>query len=84
MITPTLNLNGSSADDLIVPRLEAVNLIADAMGMLRKVTPHGRDYPANPQKCVEDREEHLLILQALQDIKDTIHADALAIHRQRP
>ncbi len=84
MITPTLNINGSSADDLIVPRLEAVNLIADAMAMLRKVTPNGRDYPANPQKCVEDREEHRLVLQALQDIKDTIHADALAIHKQRP
>lgn len=82
MITPTLNINGSSADDLIDPRLHAVNLITDAMASLMKVTPHGRDYPANPQKCVEDREDHRLRLQALRDIKEAIFAEAVAIHRQ--
>ena len=82
MITPILNLNGSSADDLIAPRLNAINLIADAMEALKQVAPHGRDYPTNPQKCVEDRETHYNRLEDLENIKDMILEEALAISRQ--
>ena len=39
MITPQLNINGSSAADLIEPRLKALDHLIDAMEALRQVMP---------------------------------------------
>ena len=42
MIRPTLNINGSSAFDLIDPRRAAMDHLMDAIEALKQVTPHGR------------------------------------------
>lgn len=43
MITPKLNINGSSAQDLIEPRQRAWRQIDDLIDTLQQVTPNGRD-----------------------------------------
>lgn len=82
MISPIININGSSADDLIKPRLMAMDLINDVIEELKRVTPNGRDYPGASYRCQEDREEHYERLRRLQSIREEIFAEALAIKEQ--
>jgi hypothetical protein len=82
MITPTLNLNGSSADDLIDPRMAAYGALRDAIKALQQVTPNGRDYPGDNDQCVTDRGSHYIRLKAINTIAAEIIAEALAIKEQ--
>jgi hypothetical protein len=82
MITPKLNINGSSARDLIDPRQRAWHLIDDLVDTLARVTPHGRDYPSNAVAYTADREEHFERIDALRKLQHTLLHEALAIKDQ--
>lgn len=82
MITPQLNLNGSSADDLIEPRLKADRLLADVLEALSQAVPNGRDYPGNAVACTADREEHYDRIRAIRALQDILIQEALAIKEQ--
>ena len=79
MIRPTLNLNGSSAFDLIDPRRTAMGLIDEVIDALKQATPNGRDYPGDSDRCVVDRETHFARLEAIKALSEAIYAEALAI-----
>lgn len=83
MITPQLNINGSSADDLIDPRLKAMANLDLAIEALSQVTPNGRDYPGNAVACTADREEHYDRLNLIAAIRESIYAEAIAIKQQQ-
>mgnify|MGYP000137249800 CR=1 FL=1 len=82
MISPTLNINGSSADDLINPRLQAMDHLMDAIEALSQAVPNGRDYPGNTTACLADREEHYDRIRAIKAIREAIYAEAIAIKSQ--
>ena len=82
MISPIININGTSADDLIAPRREAMDHLMDAMEALRQVAPNGRDYPGDYDRCTADRETHFIRLEAIKGIREAIYAEAIAINGQ--
>jgi hypothetical protein len=82
MITPKLNINGSSADDLINPRLAAMDCLMDAIEALSQAVPNGRDYPGNSTACLADREEHYDRIKAIKALREAIYAEAIAIKEQ--
>ena len=82
MITPQININGSSAKDLIEPRLAAMDCLMDAIEALSQAVPNGRDYPGNAVACTADREEHYDRIKAIKAIREAIYAEALAIKAQ--
>ena len=82
MITPLLNINGSSADDLINPRLQALDHLMDAIEAMSQAVPNGRDYPGNATACTADREEHYDRIKAIKAIREAIYAEAIAIKEQ--
>lgn len=82
MIRPTLNINGSSADDLIQPRIAAYDALRDAIKALQEVTPNGRDYPGDNDQCVVDRQAHYDRLAAITAIATEIVAEAVLIKEQ--
>lgn len=82
MISPIININGTSADDLIAPRREAMDHLADAIEALTQVTPNGRDYPGDSERCVADREAHFIRLEAIKAIREAVYAEAIAIKGQ--
>lgn len=82
MITPQLNINGTSARDLIEPRREAMDHLMNAIEALSQVVPNGRDYPGNATACTADREEHYDRIKAIKAIREAIYAEALYIHEQ--
>ena len=83
MIRPTLNINGSSADDLIEPRRDASDALQAAIKALQQVTPNGRDYPGQPDQCVADRQAHYDRLAALMAIATEIMSEAIYIKEQK-
>lgn len=82
LITPKLNINGTSARDLIDPRQQAWKAIDDAIDHLQQATPNGRDYPGNNTACVADRELHYDRIKALRDLQAVLLQEALLIQDQ--
>ena len=82
MITPTINPNGSSIDDLIAPRLDAALYLKSAIVALKQVTPNGRDYPGDADRCTADRDEHFDRLVKLRIMLEQIANEALYIKEQ--
>jgi hypothetical protein len=82
MLRPTLNINGTSADDLIEPRRDAYDALQAAIKALQQVTPNGRDYPGDNDQCVADRQTHYTRLAAITAIATEIVAEAVLIKEQ--
>jgi hypothetical protein len=82
MITPKLNINGTSAQDLIDPRQRAWKQIGELIGTLKQITPNGRDYPGNAVACTADREEHYARIAALRALQAELLREAVAIEEQ--
>lgn len=83
MITPKLNPNGSSFEDLIHPRIEALIAIENAIAALKKTAPGGRDYPGDSDACAADREEHYRRIAMLRGMRETIGVEILALIAQK-
>lgn len=82
MINPRINPNGSSIDDLTIPRLKAVDHLLDVIVALSATVPHGRDYPDKIRAYEADRQKHYDRIQRLSAIREEIFAEALAIRKQ--
>ena len=65
MIRPTININGSSIDDLIAPRVDAVLYLKSAIEALRQVTPNGRDYPGDAYVPAKSAVEALNLIELI-------------------
>jgi hypothetical protein len=82
LIRPVLNINGGSVDDLVAPRLRAMDHLMDAIEALKQAAPNGRDYPGEYDRCAEDRAAHYARLSAINAIRDAIYAEAIHIKAQ--
>jgi hypothetical protein len=82
MIRPTLNINGSSAFDLIDPRRTAMDLLLDVIDALKNAAPSGRDYLGDIGRLVEDRDTHFDRLAALHTLREELLDEAVHIQQQ--
>jgi len=82
MIRPILNLNGSSAFDLIDQRRHAMDALLEAIEALKQCTPNGRDYPGHYDRCIADRDTHFDRLAALHTLREELLDEALHIQKQ--
>ena len=82
MIRPVLNINGSSAFDLIDPRRTAMDALMDAIEALKQATPNGRDYIGDNERCLADRTIHFDRLAALHTLREELFDEALHIQQQ--
>jgi len=82
MIRPTLNINGTSAFDLIDQRRHAMDALMDAIEALKQVTPHGRDYPGDYDRCAADRTTHFDRMAVLHTMREELLDEALHVQQQ--
>ena len=82
MIRPIININGSSAFDLIDQRRNAMDALLEAIDALKQCTPNGRDYPGHYDRCIADRETHFDRLSALHAMREELLDEALHIQQQ--
>jgi hypothetical protein len=82
MIRPILNINGSSAFDLIDQRRNAMDALLEAIDALKQLTPNGRDYPGQQDLLAADRALHFDRLAALHTLREELLDEALHIKQQ--
>ena len=82
MIKPIININGSSAFDLIDQRRNAMDALLEAIDALKQLTPNGRDYPGHYDRCIADRETHFDRLSALHAMREELLDEALHTQQQ--
>lgn len=82
MISPIVNINGTSKDDLINPRLAALDHINDVIEELKNITPNGRDYPGDTERCMADRQIHYDRINMLRNLYNHLYEEAIAIKGQ--
>lgn len=81
MITPHVNINGTSRAELVQQRIDACDYLMDAITALQAVAPNGRDYPGNVDRLLHDRQIHFNRLSALRAMHDELRAEAVQIDR---
>jgi len=79
MITPTININGSSIHDLVNPRLAAMDHLMAATEALRQTAPNGRDYPGDHEGLQRDRELHFRRLEEIKCLREELMREAVRI-----
>ena len=82
MIRPILNINGTSGEELIQTRRKAIEALDAAMKALQEMTPNGRDYPGQQERCRADRELHYSRFAQLDAMRNRILDEAVEIMRQ--
>lgn len=83
MIRPILNINGTSAEELIQTRRNAIEALDAVMKALQEMTPNGRDYHGQQDSCRADRELHYSRFAQLDAMRNRILDEAVEIMRQR-
>lgn len=80
---PSIHMNGTSGDDLMLQNLVAQQAIEDAINHLRRAGPNARDfYVQGPDAFVKAQDEHLARLTRLSDVSFEIEQVAMAISEQ--
>ena len=82
MIRPVINNNGTDAFELIDARRTAMDCLMDAIEALKQVTPNGRDYPSEYDRCIADRTTHFDRLAALHTLREELFDEALYIQKE--
>lgn len=82
MIRPILNINGTDAFTLIDKRRDAMDALHDAIDALKQITPNGRDYIGDNERCLADRNTHFDRLAALRVLREELLDEALHIQQQ--
>ena len=82
MIRPIININDSSAFDLIDQRRNAMDALLEAIDALKQLTPNGRDYPGQYDRCIADRDTHFDRLSSLHALREELLDEALHIQQQ--
>jgi hypothetical protein len=79
MTLPTVHLNGTSGDDLLLANREARRAVRVAYDALRETAPHGRDYYPQGDDAIQHAvDEYRSRLAALQGVMTEL--DAIARH----
>lgn len=79
---PSIHLNGTSGATLRREYIAAHNAVNDAYEALTQVTVHGRDYYVQGDGAFQKaREEHLVRLRKLSDVRDELAAIMEALHQ---
>ena len=75
---PTVNMNGSSAHELLDQQLRVLRAVDALWEVMRVAAPHGRDYQYAPERWNDARNDFNDTAEALELIK--VRAQALAVH----
>ena len=75
---PTVNLNGSSANELLDQQLRVLRAVDALWEVMRVAAPHGRDYQYAPERWNDARNDFNDTAEALELIK--VRARHIATH----
>ena len=84
VIAPVVNINGTSAEELLNQLQGASEAISIAFKALQEAYPHGRDYQTAPQGTYQQaREQYNVWFGQLNDIKEALGQIGNEIWKQK-
>jgi hypothetical protein len=93
LIIPTVNLNGTSVEDLVRQQLHVVLALGKALEEMGKAMPHGRDYQSgyvindagsSISKAEGAREAWRERMKLVHDLMEEVSKHAFHIHHGKP
>lgn len=93
LIMPTVNLNGTSVEDLVRQQLHVMLALGKALEEMGKAMPHGRDYfdtdkptstIARQEVAEQAREAWRERMKLVHDLMDEVTKHAYHIHHGKP
>lgn len=81
-LNPSININGSSAKNLIEYIFNARTAVADAMAKLAETRPHARDYQLNYDQYKIDLEIYMQRFSVLDKLYNDLEDDIVNIQNQ--
>jgi hypothetical protein len=79
MITPKVNNNGTSREELIQQRIRAREAVIQAIRVMSEMRPHGRDYLGDTETYHRDRVTHDERIAVLDKLYCELLDEAVAI-----
>jgi hypothetical protein len=84
LMNPSVNINGTSRDELVNTRIAAMDALMDAMAKMEAFKPHGRDYVGRDHQYSLDRALYAERFSILDKMRNEIMDEALAIQEAGP
>jgi hypothetical protein len=82
---PTVHMNGTSYQDLFDQAMDARSALKNALDLMRRMTPNGRDYYVQGDGATEQaRDEHSARIQSVASVVDEIEHVLMGIADQKP
>lgn len=78
-LNPTPCPNGSRKEMLVDQYMEAARALDDALAIMRKWQPHGRDYQIGPGDYQTDREEYYRRVRIVEELSAQYESEAYSI-----
>lgn len=85
VITPTVHLNGTDAQELAEQALGVLNALRETYEAMRRATPHARDYYVQDNgdaAILNAHNEHSLRLKAINELMDVYTSELIQLHQQ--
>ena len=83
LIAPIVNNNGSSKDNLLEDYLAIKAALDEALHIMARGTPNGRDYQTvDPGIASAAREAHSERMKIIKDMRDEFYAIAIEVSKQ--
>lgn len=83
LVAPTVNLNGSSANSLMIDYIRALDSLRDTEVRLCEIRPHGRDYQTAPDGAETiAKQQHEMRIKAVHRVLLEIEEIALKVQAQ--
>jgi hypothetical protein len=79
MITPKVNINGTSREELIQQRIKAREAVRGLIAIMSEMRPHGRDYLGDTDTYNRDRATHDERIANLDKLYNELLEEAMAI-----
>lgn len=79
IIRPTVNINGTSRDELVDQRRAVADALRDVVETMGHMVPNGRDYPGDYDRLQRDREIHFARMNQINKLYLDIIEEASAI-----
>jgi hypothetical protein len=80
---PIINMNGTSAQDLMDQNTDVVASLREARQKMREATPHGRDFQTDPDKYKVARLQYEGRMAQLDGLIESYHQIATRIYKQK-
>lgn len=78
-MNPSVSINGTSREELVDQRINAANAVNIALGQLRMMQPHRRDYVGKDHQYSLDLKLHLERCAELEKLASELVNEGLAI-----